>query len=202
MSVSAAVTLRPLFGLVLSGGKSTRMGHDKGGLHYYGIPQVAYLYTLLTQWCTEVCVSVRKEQQTESPYRDFPLVIDSADIGPMGGLAAAFSAHDGVAWLLIAVDIPELSERDIGALIDARRPTAEAVAFLNPEIAAPEPMYAIYEPTIVPLMRQEIAHQRYSLKNLLHRASTHLLDSHDTQRFNNVNTPQDYAAVLETMQLK
>jgi len=58
-----------LYGLVLSGGKSTRMGTDKGLIKYHGVPQREYLYDLLSQVCEETFISLREEQEAELPSR-------------------------------------------------------------------------------------------------------------------------------------
>ena len=51
-----------LYGLVLSGGRSTRMGKDKGLINYHGIPQRDYIYNLLNEVCDETYMSIRKDQ--------------------------------------------------------------------------------------------------------------------------------------------
>ncbi len=56
-----------LYGLVRSGGKSTRMGNDKGMIVYHGIPQREYLYNLLGSFCERTFMSVRREQVPDLP---------------------------------------------------------------------------------------------------------------------------------------
>ncbi|MCL4693819.1 MAG: NTP transferase domain-containing protein, partial [Candidatus Hydrogenedentes bacterium] len=53
----------PLYGLVLAGGKSTRMGQDKSALRYYDKPQVAHCLEMLGQFCKRVYVSCRADQE-------------------------------------------------------------------------------------------------------------------------------------------
>jgi len=54
-----------IYGLVLSGGKSTRMGEDKGLISYHGIPQRDHLYQLLNQDCDTTYLSIREDQKEE-----------------------------------------------------------------------------------------------------------------------------------------
>lgn len=48
-----------IYGLVLAGGKSNRMGKDKSRLHYHGQPHALFLYKLLSKFCEKTFLSVR-----------------------------------------------------------------------------------------------------------------------------------------------
>ncbi|NNE77041.1 MAG: NTP transferase domain-containing protein, partial [Pricia sp.] len=48
-----------IYGLVLAGGKSSRMGKDKGLIPYHGMPQREYLYHLLGRVCDKTFLSIR-----------------------------------------------------------------------------------------------------------------------------------------------
>ena len=54
-----------LYGLVLSGGKSTRMGTDKGLLDYFGKSQRVYSIEMLEKLNLKTFLSVRKEQKID-----------------------------------------------------------------------------------------------------------------------------------------
>ena len=64
-----------IYGLVLSGGKSTRMGRDKGLIAYHGIPQRDHLYQLLENSCDKTFMSIRKEQEAEISS-EFNTIVD------------------------------------------------------------------------------------------------------------------------------
>ena len=54
-----------LNGLVLAGGKSQRMGEDKGQINYHGKPQREYLYDLLNGFTESTYMSCRPDQVSE-----------------------------------------------------------------------------------------------------------------------------------------
>jgi molybdopterin-guanine dinucleotide biosynthesis protein A len=134
-----------LYGLVLSGGKSTRMGKDKGLLDYHGTPQRDYTYNLLSQVCDETFLSIRKNQADEIP-NDFKTILDEDEFkGPFNGILSAHKKHPKVAWLVLACDMPLMSVKALQELIAARNPNKLATAFALKENPLPEPLAAIWE---------------------------------------------------------
>jgi molybdopterin-guanine dinucleotide biosynthesis protein A len=134
-----------LYGLVLSGGKSTRMGKDKGLLNYHGTPQRDYTYNLLSQVCDETFLSIRKNQADEIP-NDFKTILDEDEFkGPFNGILSAHKKHPKVAWLVLACDMPLMSVKALKELIAARNPNKLATAFALKENPLPEPLAAIWE---------------------------------------------------------
>jgi molybdopterin-guanine dinucleotide biosynthesis protein A len=81
-----------LLGVVLAGGKSSRMGCDKSRIEIDGIPLVKRMATALDPVCDEVVISVDAFQ-----FQDLGLneIVDIwPGLGPMGGLLAGLKAAD------------------------------------------------------------------------------------------------------------
>lgn len=135
-----------LYGLVLSGGKSTRMGTDKGLIPYHGVPQREYLYDLLAQVCDTTFVSLRADQQSNLPVGMQSIVDLDEFRGPYNGLLSAHKKHTEVAWLVLACDLPLMNLAALKELISQRDSTKQATAFAVKENPLPEPLCAIWEP--------------------------------------------------------
>ena len=135
-----------IYGLVLAGGKSTRMGKDKGMIPYHGMPQREYLYHLLGRVCTETFVSIRSDQKADFPEDMQSIVDDDAYRGPYNGLLSAHNKFPEVAWLVLACDLPLIDLASLQELIAARDPNVLATAFAQKEDPLPEPLCAIWEP--------------------------------------------------------
>lgn len=134
-----------LYGLVLSGGKSTRMGKDKGLLNYHGIPQRDYTYNLLDKVCDKTFVSIRKSQADEIS-KNFQFIIDEDEFkGPFNGIISAHRKYPKVAWLVLACDLPLMTRKALEELISVRNTTKLATAFASKENPLPEPLAAIWE---------------------------------------------------------
>ncbi len=135
-----------LNGLVLAGGKSTRMGSDKSQIQYHGIPHQEYLYKLLESACDEVFLSVRPEQ-LESIPPGFKAVADNDQYkGPFNGILSAHADNPNVAWLVLACDLPLIDVQSITQLIKERDPNKNATYFSTKESGLPEPLFTIWEP--------------------------------------------------------
>ncbi len=135
-----------LYGLVLSGGKSTRMGTDKGLIKYHGVPQREYLYDLLSHVCEKTFISLREEQEAELPLRMETIVDLNEFKGPYNGLLSAHKKHSEVAWLVLACDLPLMDLEALKELILQRDNSKQATAFALKENPLPEPLCAIWEP--------------------------------------------------------
>ena len=153
----------PVKGLVLAGGKSTRMGTDKAALSYHGIPQWAHLTQLLSTRTSSVHLSLRPGQSvpTHETITPDPLPDTFTGLGPFGAILSAFRQDPTSAWLVIACDLPLLTPATLDQLLTTRDPGQYATAFHNPATGFPEPLITICEPRAYPLLLQYLA-QGYS----------------------------------------
>ncbi|MEY4134729.1 MAG: NTP transferase domain-containing protein [Saprospiraceae bacterium] len=181
----------PLYGLVLAGGKSVRMGHDKGLIDYHGMPQRDYMAQLLGRVCEKVFISLRHDQAgtKNSPA---PCITDSfLQLGPLGAILSAFREYPNVAWLVTACDLPLLDYTTIQYLANHRRPNAIATAFKSPVNQLPEPLVAVWEPHSYPVLLQFLA-QGYSCpRKTLINSKVHLVDAPEPEALSNVNYPAE-----------
>ncbi len=189
----------PLYGLVLAGGKSTRMGTDKSLIAYHGVPQKDFAAQLLGKFCEKVYISIRHDQEpdTQSP---FPQLSDTfLHLGPMGALLSAFRAHPDAAWLAIACDLPLLDSTTIRYLAEQRRSSALATAFTSPVNGLPEPLVAIWEPRSYPVLLQFLS-QGYSCpRKVLINTTVHLLQSPSPDALSNVNSPSEMEEIQKIL---
>jgi len=135
-----------LYGLVLAGGKSTRMGTDKSLIEYHGVPQREYLYGLLGQVCERTFISLRKEQEAKAQFGFATIADDDRFRGPFNGMLSAHNRSPEVAWLVLACDLPLMDQASLEQLIKERDPEKFATTFANENDPLPEPMCAIWEP--------------------------------------------------------
>src|SRR5690606_21520522 len=119
-----------LFGLVLAGGKSSRMGRDKSTLSYHSqIQQRRVAHQLLMMFCKAAYISCRADPEAITQDH-LPYTPDKTRYGgPRNGIVSAHHPHPEVAWLVIAVDLPHVKASTIGTLVGARKPEKMATAY-------------------------------------------------------------------------
>lgn len=187
-----------LNGLVLIGGRSTRMGQDKSQLVYHEKPQREHLTDLLRPYCDTVYWSMNAEQARNESSASQPIVVDAYDWpGPMNGILSAFQQHPETAWLVVACDMPLLSARSLNALVEGRNPEKIATAFFDSDGQFPEPLLCIWEAASKPIIEKSIAVGQWSPRKFLMMNDAHLLPAPDIRELLNVNDPAALAALKQ-----
>ena len=173
-------------GLVLIGGKSTRMGTDKSELDYHGIPQKAFVKKIFENNKLESYFSVRDTSENENEISDTFL-----NLGPFGGICSAFQKDPNAAWLVLATDVPFINEVVIQRLLQKRNPTKVATTFKGKGNEFVEPLITIYEPKAYPILLQYLA-QGYSCpRKMLINSDVEIVEI-DASFIRNVNTPEEF----------
>ena len=185
-----------LNGLVLTGGKSSRMGSDKGKLVYHRLPHSEYIFNALRSVCDNVYFSDAKDA------KDRPNSIrDQFDIeGPLNGILSAFQYSPETAWLIVAVDMP-LVDSAVFKFLKARRERSKiATCFYNADRGSPEPLLTIWEPAAFPLLQKFYHAGRLSPRDFLKENDINLLVPENPKVLLNVNTPEDFQKFSDPVQ--
>jgi len=184
-----------LNGLVLAGGKSVRMGYDKNEIKWHGKEQMYFMYDMLQQYCKDVYISCRHDQQLtiSGNYKSLPDTF--TDLGPYGAILSAFRNDPNVAWLVIACDMPLLSKSTIEYLVDSRSTTHIATTFQSPHDNLPEPLITIWEPKSYPVLLSFLSLGSTCPRKVLQKNEIHMISAFNTSELMNVNTPEDIETV-------
>ncbi|MEQ6119156.1 NTP transferase domain-containing protein [Reichenbachiella sp. MALMAid0571] len=190
----------PLKGLVLAGGKSTRMNRDKGKIDYHGKEQRLYMNDLLSGLTSESYLSIRPDQ-SEELSEDVKTIEDVySGLGPYGAILSAFQKDPNAAWLVTACDQPFLNENTLKYLISKRNPSKLATAFYNSETDFPEPLITIWEPRAYSRMLYFLSLGYSCPRKVLINSDIELVRLENEQVLKNANTPEEFDKI--SMSLK
>ncbi len=183
----------PLFGLVLAGGKSLRMGTDKGAITWHnGQEQRYYMADLLQKLGIETFISCRDIAQKNGLNADYQYITDSfIDLGPYGAILSAFRHNPNVSWLVVACDLPLLDLETLNELIENRDVSSIATTFESPFDGLPEPLITIWESksyaTLLSFFGQGYSCPRKVLRN----TKVKILQAKNPEKLVNVNTQEE-----------
>jgi molybdopterin-guanine dinucleotide biosynthesis protein A len=192
---------QPLLGLVLAGGRSTRMQRDKAAIAYHGREtQLETAMKLLAGRVDRAFVSMRADQADDPVRAAWPRIVDRGDVeGPIAGISAALAEHPDAAWLVLACDLPFLDAATLDYLIVNRDRERDATAFRSSHDGLPEPLCAIYEPRALAAIAAHVAGGRNCPRKFLINANTRLLDPLNPHALDNVNTVAEYGAAMSAL---
>lgn len=196
-------SIAKLNGLVLAGGQSRRMGTDKGLLKYHNKPQRLFIYDLLDEFCENVYVSIRSDQQEEFDST-VPCIVDQNNYpGPFNGLMSAYIKDPNKAWLVLACDMPLVDSDAIARLISKRQVSQKATAYKATHQEFPEPLFAIWEPEGLRAAQNYLkeGHSCSPLK-FLEESNVEIVNPLCDDVLLNVNHSEDYQSILKKIKEK
>jgi molybdenum cofactor guanylyltransferase len=193
-------------GILLAGGRSSRMGKDKALLPLPGNQNhsfVEHLASLLALFCREVLLVVRDPAQMLEYEALVPggiriLTDETPDNGPLMGLYTGLRAMRPASshGLALAVDMPFVQPALISYLL-SQPLTGELLIPLVEQ--KPQVLLAVYPRTALPQIRTCLLEGRRDPRSLLSVCSVHYLEELQLRRvdpqlrsFVNVNTPEEF----------
>ncbi len=189
-----------LRGLVLAGGRSTRMGRDKAVLAYHGRDQLQVAFELLGEVAGPNFVSVRADQTSDPLRARYAQVIDGTlGVGPVAGILAALRTRPAAAWLVLACDLPFLDASTLRALIAGRDPSRVATAFRSAYDGLPEPLCAIWEPQCEPLLADFVAADGRCPRKFLLAHAARIIDLPRSNALDNINSTTEYRQAMQDL---
>ena len=183
-----------IYGLVLAGGKSRRMGTDKAALMTNGETQLQRAVALLQRHLEHVFVSTSPAQADDPVRQAFPQIIDRYDdLGPVAGILSAMDEHPDAAWLVLACDLPNIDDETMRHLLANVSGEHPATAYLSVHDDLPEPLCAVYRPSARAVIDRFVADGVRCPRKMLINSPTRLLTQPVPGALHNINSPDDLA---------
>jgi molybdopterin-guanine dinucleotide biosynthesis protein A len=193
-----------IYGLVVCGGESSRMGMDKSLLVYYDKPQRYHLYDMLQPLCDKVFISCNKKQAStiSEGYEKIVDLDKYENIGPMAALLSAFELEPDACFLVVGCDYPFIRKEDLQKLVHEKGDSDLALSYVNPETFITEPLLGIYCNASYPHILEHFLKKEFSLKNLLNDLHVKKIEPSSLQSITSVDTPEAYEEALNQISQK
>jgi len=182
-----------LYGLVLAGGRSRRMGSDKAALQTDGETQLKRTVRLLNRHVDYVFVSTRADQ-LDDVRSGFNQIVDAYDdLGPVAGILSAMDSDPEKSWLVLACDLPNIDDETIEFLVASADPDCPVTAYVSVVDGLPEPLCAIWRPGSRVIIERFVADGYQCPRKMLINSPTRMLEQPVPGALHNINTPDDLA---------
>jgi molybdopterin-guanine dinucleotide biosynthesis protein A len=192
-------------GIVLAGGKSTRLGQNKALVNAVGLPLIQHVVHRLRLVVDEIVLVTNRPD--EFAFLGLPMTSDVyRGIGTLGGLHAGLGAMGGEYGLVVGCDMPLLNINLLRHIISLRR----GYDIVMPQLGEYyEPLHALYGKRCLPGIERAIeAGQRRMLSACDGMRMRYVQDdeiaSHDPHHlsFFNVNDAQDLDKMKDLLSLE
>ncbi len=188
-------------GIVLAGGRSSRMGKDKGLCSFRDKPLVAYAIEILKPLCGEMMISANHFPEKYAAF-GIPVVPDEKqNIGPMGGIHACLKRSKTQHNLILSCDTPFVSAQVFRLLLENIE-NYQAVCPSHDTFLV-EPLSAYYNTNILGDLEEAIANREFKIMQFLTRIRFRALPIDEQypffskNLFLNLNTPEDLKTAEE-----
>ena len=187
-------------GYILAGGKSTRMGTDKGLLLFNNQPIVQTIIEQLQPAVTKIMIVSNNDEYEKFGLEVIPDLIKN--VGPAGGIHAALHHTDCEQIFVVSCDMPFITSNAIQFMIGQ---ISRAQIILPQNQSKPEPLFGVYSKECLPLWQKLIQQEKIKLLEMV----THfdLLKINVDQNelftasfFTNINDANDLQKALKQLQ--
>lgn len=182
-----------LSGIILAGGKSSRLGVDKSFVKVGGVELIERVISVLEPICDEIIISTNFPKPFER--YGFKTVVDIHPIGgALAGIHAGLTAMSAQRGIFVACDMPFLNRK----LIEYMRAQDNADAIVPVWKGEYEPLHAIYSKNCLGAIRRSLASGKKRIISFYEDIKVKVVSEEEVMRFDpegltffNINTLAD-----------
>lgn len=189
-----------IVGLLLAGGKGTRMGgQDKGLLTWKGEPMAERVYRALSTVVSPVLISANRSlvfYEKIAPGHVYPDTPDNTHNGPLAGLLRGLIEAEKLgaqAVLVSPCDTPDITPATLSALVEAWKiqPSQPVVAECEGRI---HPLHGVYPVSVLIQLSEWLGSGNRRVMKFAESVNAVVVDCPEAEAaFQNRNRPEDLA---------
>jgi molybdopterin-guanine dinucleotide biosynthesis protein A len=189
------ISRNDITGIILAGGKSSRLGSDKALFDFNGKTLVTYAIEALKPLCGTLMISANQTLEKYESY-GFPVIPDEIkEVGPMGGILTCLKHSATQHNLIISCDTPFVGSTLFKHLLTEIENFQVVVP--SHETFLIEPLNAYYNTNVIGEMESAIREGNYKLMDFFKRIRfksveiSEKLSFYNERIFTNINTLDD-----------
>ena len=186
------IQLQEITGFVLAGGKSSRMGRDKGMVFFNGQQMVKYAIDALKPVCSSIVMLANEDDYGSLGY---PIYKDKVrDCGPLAGICTGLAATKTQLNLFVTCDSPFVTPSLLSFLISEAGNYDAVVPYYQNIL---HPLTAVYRKSCLAVFNKRLEERELKVKEALAFVRTKQvtltteMPFFDHMMLTNINTPQE-----------
>ncbi|MFC1666520.1 molybdenum cofactor guanylyltransferase [Candidatus Omnitrophota bacterium] len=187
-------------GVILAGGKSSRMGSPKPFIRVNGKRIIDIILDVFSSIFDKIFI-VTDDKDKFSEFKDIKIVEDVVkDCGPLGGIYTGLKAIVNPKAFFVACDMPFLHNELIVRLLDvAKEDQADCVVPCSDR--GLEPLHAVYSKATIASLENAIRRRDFSMANLLTQVNCKYVkaEKEESTSFININSPEDLRNIWKSI---
>ncbi|WP_073098292.1 molybdenum cofactor guanylyltransferase [Leeuwenhoekiella marinoflava] len=172
---------------ILCGGKSSRMGSEKGLVKFQEKQFIHHIINVLKK-ITNFVFLVTENQE----YLSFELELLKDNYkgkGPLGGIQTALNHTLNKKALILSCDIPLITVDALNTLLQNTKSDAE-ISFATADENW-HPLVGIYAKSLLPVMENDIENDRLKLIDFIKKHRYQEIEIADSKSLTNINSPEE-----------
>lgn len=174
--------------IILAGGKSTRMGQDKGLMLFDGKPMIEHIINTVNPIVNNIIIITNNKKYTQFGHPIYADIYTAK--GPLAGIHAGLSNSTTSLNFVLSCDTPFINQ----ALLNLLKNN-----YNNEDVIIPKkendthPLIGIYNKSCLDILKNELANNRLKLKLAIQKMDFKIIDANqfNTKLFNNINSKND-----------
>lgn len=174
--------------IILAGGKSSRMGQDKGLMLLNNKPMIAHLLATVKNITNDIIIV-----SNSTEYQQFGIEVREdliKDAGPLAGIYTGLNFSKHTNNIVLSCDVPFVSRNLLTFLIENSH---------QYDVTIPEnsekthQVIGVYNKSCIPIFKAELENNQRKIKLALSKVNLHIVDANkfSQREFMNINTPNE-----------
>ena len=175
-------------GVILAGGRSSRMGQDKGLVPVNGKPLFMHIASRLAPQVHTILVSSNLNQKSYAAH--YPVIGDLIPdfAGPLSGMLSALVASKTEWVVCVPCDVPGFPDDLVQRLWQAR---GNAPAVYAADVERVHPALCLLNKSLIPSLREYLEQGERKVMFFLNQCAAQQARFDHAKDFANLNTPED-----------
>ncbi len=182
--------MNKITGIILAGGKSSRMGEDKGLILLNGKPMIKHIIDRLEELGLSIMIVANNSDYEQFNYPVFNDLMKEK--GPLGGIYTGLFHSKTEANLILSCDTPNVTVELLQMIIDQSRETMVTIPEFNNRL---HPLIGVYHRKAIELIHENLVNNQLKLIKVCEDLNAKIVNVPTELGkeiyFSNINTQQE-----------